>query len=349
MDSTITGIETDPLDNITIVDVAKEAGVSYSTVSRVLNEEAYVKEATRKRVTDAIDSLGYVANQQARSLRGGKSMTIGLIVRTLGSEYIGAIVRGIDSRLIDAGYDLMVYTTHKREMKESQYVQMMTQGMVDGLLLILPRNGDQYLDKLCANKFPHVIIDDSNHNIDSPAVLVDNYNGGYQATTHLLELGHRDIAFITGEISVRAAVERQRGYLAALAEYGLSPHSVVEGDFFQPSGYRAAKKILRAEKRPTAIVASNDSMAFGVVEAANELGIDIPASLSLTGFDDIPQAVAIQPRLTTARQPLKEMGQVAGQMLLDHIKKPDKAVERRVLATEFVVRESSAPADLGTV
>jgi len=330
-------------NHITIVDVAREAGVSYSTVSRVLNNEAYVKETTRERVTDAVNALGYVANQQARSLRGGKSMTIGLIVRNLGSEYMGAIVRGIDSHIVDAGYDLMVYTTHNRVAKEASYAQMMTRGMVDGLLVILPRNGEQYLGRLRAQKFPHVIIDDPGDNADSPAVLVDNYDGAYQITKYLIEQGHRDIALITGEIVIQAATERHRGYLAALEEYGLSPHSVVEGDFFQPSGYRAAKEILSAKKRPSAIIASNDVMAFGVVEAANELGIDIPTELSLTGFDDDPQAVAIQPRLTTVRQPLEEMGRVAAQMVLDYIKTPEKEVERPIFTTELVIRESSSP------
>lgn len=330
---------------VTIVDVAREAGVSYATVSRVVNNEPYVREQTRERVLAAMGRLGYIANRQARSLRGGRSHTVGLLVLDLGTGYIGEIIRGIDAELAAAEYDLLLYTTHRHTAKESAYVTTLTQGLADGLLLVLPQNPAAYLETLRAQSFPYVLIDHRGMDDAAPAVAATNVQGGYDATRYLLSLGHRRIGFITGIMALRCSTDRLAGYQRALAEAGVAPDPtlIVEGDFNQPSGYDAASTLLARPDRPTAIFASNDVMAFGAMEAARVLGLRIPEDVSIVGFDDIPQAASVHPPLTTVRQPLEAMGRVATQMLIAAIESSTQRDERRILPTELLVRSSCQP------
>jgi LacI family transcriptional regulator len=331
--------------NVTIVDVAREAGVSYTTVSRVVNGKGNVKPETRERVVMAMTRLGYVVDQRARSLAGGRSQVIGLLVHDLGTSYIGEVIRGIDAELAAAQYDLLLYTTHRRKMKESAYVVTLTRGLADGLLLVLPRNPGAYLETLRQHRFPHVLIDHRGVDEAAPAVAAANRQGAYGATKYLVELGHRRIGFITGAMDQICAQHRLEGYKAALVDHGLifAPELVYEGDFFQPLGYAGASVLLELPHPPTAIFASNDVSAFGVMEAVQEHGLRIPDDVSVVGFDDIPQAVHVHPPLTTVRQPLVEMGRTATRMLLEYIKDPQRLIERVELPTELVIRQSCRP------
>lgn len=327
---------------VTIIDVAQRAGVSYATVSRVINNETYVKDATRQRVQQALAELGYVANRQARSLRGGRTNMIGLLVRDFGSGYIGEIIRGIDQELGERHYDLLLYTTHGRGQRESDYVATLMRGMVDGLLLVLPRTPEAYLTKLRQAHFPHVLIDHQGIDRAGPAVGATNWQGGYDATTHLINLGHRRIGLITGELGLGCAVDRREGYCAALCAHGLAvdPTLIATGDFTQSAGYNGAKQLLTLASPPTALFASNDMMAFGAMEAIREHGLRIPEDLSILGFDDIPQAAGVHPPLTTVRQPLEAMGRVATQMLFGYLAEPIRTDERIELPTQLVIRNS---------
>lgn len=328
--------------HVTIIDVARRAGVSYATVSRVINNEAYVKEETRQRVLQALVDLNYVANRQARSLRGGRTHMVGLLVRDLGTGYIGEIIRGIDLALGERHYDLLLYTTHGRGRRESDYVATLTRSMVDGLLLVLPRTPEDYLAELRKSRFPHVLIDHQGLDQTGPAVGATNWQGGYDATAYLAGLRHRRIGLITGDLSLGCAVDRNEGYHAALRDCGLpdDPALVVEGDFTQSAGYQKAKELLCLHDPPSAIFASNDVMAFGVMEAARERGLRIPEDLSIVGFDDIPQANSLHPALTTVHQPLEEMGRVATQMLFGYLADPIRTDERIELPTRLVIRNS---------
>lgn len=332
-----------PSENITIFDVANEAGVSYSTVSRVLNNKEHVSPEKRDRVLRAMAQLGYVANIQARTLAGGRSHIVGLLVHGLDTSYIGEIMKGIDNELHHANYDLMLYTTHRRKMKESAYVVKLTRNLVDGLLLVLPRNAEAYLETLRQRRFPHVLVDHQGlPSVDAPSVGATNWQGAYEATSYLIALGHRRIGFITGTMDLGCAQERLAGYKAALEKHGLivAPELIREGDFLQPRGYLCAKELLALAEPPTAIFASNDISAFGVMEAVRDHGLQIPRDISIIGFDDIPQAGSVHPPLTTVRQPLEEMGSIAARMLLTYITEPDKPVERVELPTELVIRQS---------
>lgn len=330
-------------NGVTMMEVARTSGVSYSTVSRVLSGYEFVKKATRDRVMDAVEQLGYVANLQARSLAGGRSRIIGMLVPNLDNGYVGTIMRGIDQELERAKYDLILYTSHRHPGNESVYVSTITNGMTEGLLLIAPLVPTTYMDDLRARNFPYVLIDQADRTENSCVVEATNWQGAYDATRYLSQLGHTRIAFITGALAIRSAVDRLRGYKAALADCDIPVREewVIEGDFQQQTGYETAKRLLQsADPRPTAIFASNDLSAFGAMDAARECGLRIPDDISIIGFDDVPQSSVIYPKLTTIRQPLEQMGQVAAQMLLAQIEDPGHTLQRVALPTQLVIRDS---------
>lgn len=327
---------------VTSLDVARAAGVSSATVSRVLNNKGHVSPETREIVLQAAKRLGYVANQQARSLAGGRSRVIGLLVHGMETSYMGAIVRGIDRVLVDAQYDLMLYTTHYRQDHEADYVAAITRGLADGLLLVLPRDPGAYLESLQQQQFPYMLVDHQGLGDYHRSVGATNIQGSYEATRYLIELGHRRIGFITGPMALGCAVDRLAGYRAAMTDFGLpiDPALICPGQFFQPQGFACAEALFKLPERPTAIVASNDEIAFGVMEAARVHGLSLPKDLSVIGFDDTPRASQVYPQLTTIRQPLEQMGQTAVEMLLELIDDPELVVERITLPTELVIRAS---------
>jgi LacI family transcriptional regulator len=327
---------------VTIMDVAAEADVSYGTVSRVINNSDHVKQETRERVLAAMRHLGYVANRQARSLAGGKTNSVGVLVPDLGTGYIGEIIRGIDSELWLSNLDLILYTTHRTASKEANYVANLAKGMVDGLLLVLPRSPADFIGTLTERNFPFVLIDHQGIGKDCPAVGAANWQGGFTATEYLIKLGHQRIGFITGWKDLGCALDRLDGYRSALRTNHIpdDPKLIYEGTFFQPDGFTGALNLLDLSDPPTAIFASNDVMAMGVMDAVRHKGLRVPDDVSVIGFDDIPQSSLIRPALTTIRQPLEKMGRVATQMLLESLSHPQKNIGRIELPTELIVRDS---------
>jgi LacI family transcriptional regulator len=316
---------------VTIIDVAEEAGVSYATVSRVVNNKPYVKAETRAKVLQAMTRLGYQANLQARSLAGGRSNVIGLLVVDLATQYIGELIHGIDDVLAANQYELMLYTTHRRKVKESAYVNMMARGLADGLLIVLPREPEAYLQWLRLREFPYVLIDQFGIDKSDLSVTATNYQGGYEATKHLIDLGHRRIGIITGWMDMVSACHRLEGYRAALADSSIpyDANLVYEGNFTR-----------------AAIFASNDDTAFGVADAALARNMKVPTELSVVGFDDIPMAASHVPPLTTVRQPLEDIGRSATKMLLNLIQNPDEDQASIVLPTELILRGTTASPSL---
>jgi LacI family transcriptional regulator len=330
---------------VTIHDVARDSGVSYSTVSRVLNGFAFVKEETRAKVLATADKLGYVANMQARSLAGGKTRIIGLVVPGLDNGYIGEIVRGIDEEIAKFNYDLMLYTTRRRVGSEAHYVKTISNGLTDGVILIVPLLDREYLNSLRDHNFPYVVVDQVDPQFHSSVVDSTNWQGAYDATSHLISLGHRRIAFIKGLEPLQSAADRFAGYKAALADHDIyyDETLVTEGDFFNPSGYEAGRRLIEHTPRPTAIFAANDLMALGAMQAIRERGLSIPEDISLIGFDDIPQSAMVHPQLTTVRQPLEQMGRIAVSLLVEQIEQTnsqERTPRRVTLATRLVERES---------
>jgi LacI family transcriptional regulator len=335
-------MEKNQSSEVTIIDIAAEAHVSYATVSRVINNDVHVKQETRDRVLQTMGRLGYVANRQARSLAGGKTNSIGVLVPDLGTGYIGEIIRGIDAELGLSDLDLILYTTHRTASKEANYVANLAKGMVDGLLLVLPRSPADFIGTLTQRNFPFVLIDHQGIGKDCPAVGAANWQGGFTATEYLIKLGHHRIGFITGWMDLGCALDRLDGYRSALRTNHIQEglELIYEGTFFQPDGYTGASILLDLLNPPTAIFASNDVMAMGVMDAVRNKGLRVPDDVSVIGFDDIPQASLIRPALTTIRQPLEKMGRVATQMLLELLSQPQKQNGRIELPTELIVRDS---------
>jgi LacI family transcriptional regulator len=334
--------ENSQTSKVTIVDVATQAHVSYATVSRVINNDVHVKQETRDRVLQTMQRLGYVANRQARSLAGGKTNSVGVLVPDLGTGYIGEIIRGIDAELGLKDLDLILYTTHRTASKEASYVANLARGMVDGLLLVLPRRPADFIGTLTQRNFPFVLIDHHGIGPDCPAVGAANWQGGFTATEYLINLGHRRIGIITGWMDLGCALDRIDGYRSALRVNHIPEESelIYEGTFFQPDGFQGACTLLDLPDPPTAIFASNDVMAMGVIDAVRTRGLRVPQDISVIGFDDIPQASMIHPALTTISQPLEKMGKVATQMLLELLSHPQKKMGRIELPTELIMRES---------
>ena len=329
--------------DVTIRDIAKLSGVSYSTVSRALSGADVVNVATRSRVLEAAERLGYVVNRQARSLAGGGHQVIGLLVHGLESDYFGQILKGVDEALAQANFEMMLFTTHRHRDKEIGHVTRMMSGLTDGLLIVSPEGHQEYIRSLQEKAVPYVLVDVSAAD-EGVTVSATNAKGAYDATHYLLMLGHRRIGFVTGNLNLPVAVQRLEGYRRALEEFDLPFDAglVREGDFRQERGREAALELLSRSPRPTAIFASNDESAFGVLGAAESLGFSVPNELSVVGFDDLPISKHLHPKLTTVRQPIREMGNVAAKLLLEQLRyvQPVASVQ---LPTELVVRASCAP------
>lgn len=333
--------------NVTIVDIAEEVGVSYSTVSRVLNGFDAVKDSTRQRVLEAADRLGYVRNSQARSLAKGRTNVIGVLAQNIdkGYGYTGEILRGVDRELYRANYHLMMFTSRRYVEQEKVFVETIASSLTDGVILIAPLLPSNYIEYLHERKFPYVLLDQSDNTYSSPIVECTNWQGAYDATSHLIELGHRRIAFIEGLTNIQSAIDRHDGYRVALADNNLQyiPEIVVQGDFSHASGYQAAKQLLTLSKAPTAIFASNDVEAIGAIEAIRESGLRIPEDISIVGFDDIPIASIMFPKLTTVQQPLEQMGSISARLLLEQVENPQNPPRRITLSTQLIKRESTGP------
>ena len=336
----------------TIFDVARVSGVSYSTVSRVVNGHAYVRESTRQRVQAAMVELGYVAHVTARALASGRTQAVGLLAQEIDNPFFSVVIKGIDQEVSVAGYDLLLCTTHSRREKEAEYVARLSHGMVDGLLIVLPTLLPEYVAQLRAQRYPFVLID---HDSEAPGCNVinaANRAGTRAGITYLVELGHRRIGFISGRPDVGATHERFAGYQDALLEAGLplDDDIVVEGDFLEARGYAAAAELLSLGRPPTAIFASSDVAALGVLAAARDAGLQVPRDLSVLGFDDIVEASYLGAALSTVRQPLREMGRMAVQRLMSLLADPLQPAVRTVMDTELVIRQTTAqPSDISSV
>ncbi len=261
----------------------------------------------------------------------------------LDNGYVGTITQGIEQALAGTNYDLMLYTSHHHPGKESIYVKAIANGLTDGLLLIAPLVPTTYLDALREQNFPYVLIDQADASDNSSVVESTNWQGAYEATRYLCQLGHTRIAFIKGERAVRSAADRLRGYTAALADCNLPIREelMVEGDYQQQTGYETTKRLLQsADPLPTAIIAANDLSAFGAMDAIREFGLRIPDDISIIGFDDVPQASFVYPKLTTVRQPLEQMGRIAVKLLLEQIEDQSRPPQRVALATQLIIRDS---------
>lgn len=328
----------------TIRDVAREAEVSIATVSRVLNESGPVRQATRERVLAAATRLRYSPSSAARSLITRQTKTLGVLLPDLYGEFFSELIRGIDRAAREAGYHILVSTSHNERAEVEAALQAM-RGRVDGLIVMVPERGVDELAATLARPLPTVLlnqrtVDGGPHN----RIVVDNEGGARAVVGYLVDAGHRRIALIGGPSANSDAEARRRGYRAALESAGLPLRAELEvaSDFTEAGGYAAAQRLLALPERPSAVFAANDAMAIGALNALMEAGLAIPRDISLAGFDDIPMARYLHPALTSVRVPIQELGYQATTRLLQLLAHGmDESAWDVVLPTELVVRASS--------
>jgi LacI family transcriptional regulator len=334
------------MSRTTIDDVAAAAGVSIKTVSRVLNDEPGVRSETRGRVREAIATLRYRPSLPARSLAGKRSNLLGLVYANPSANYVFDVQNGAMARCRDAHLRLFIQSCNDLgDDTVEEILAMIDQTHVDGLVVTPPLSSDQALiDALEKRRLPFVRLapDDVSHG--GPCVMMDDEAAARQMTEHLIGLGHRRIGFVAGHPEHPSSRLRQKGYRAALDAAGLSFDQPVEQGYNDTaSGCEAGRGLLAGADRPTAIFASNDDMAAGVVQAAHELGLDVPRDLSVAGFDDSQIASIVWPALTTIRQPAYEMAFAAAGLLIDVVR-GRAAPPVTELAYTLVERGSTAPA-----
>ncbi|HEV7237200.1 MAG TPA: LacI family DNA-binding transcriptional regulator [Ktedonobacteraceae bacterium] len=312
----------------TIDDIARLAGVSRTTVSRVLNHKPDVDAATREHVLRIIHEQNFVPSSTASGLAGGRSRLIGMLIPAWAWPIIPDLTRGIVEMVKQTPYDLVLYSINDEDLERdrSEVInRLLATQLTAGLLAIFPDHVSQQLTRLYKQGFPLVIIDDQEVQT-TPWVGADNTTGAYKAVRHLISLGHRRIAHIQGPKEYLVSHDRYQGYRQALLEEGITPDAdlVLEGDFLPPSGRICASKFfeLPLEKRPTAIFAASDEMAYGVISAAEEYGLSIPRDVALVGFDDDAHSMHTRPALTTVKQPFFEMGQRGIELLLSQLDIP---------------------------
>jgi LacI family transcriptional regulator len=329
----------------TIRDVARAAGVSVATVSRALTGSGPVSEATRQRIRAAADALRYAPNASARSLVSSRTSTVGFLLPDLYGEFFSEVIRGADLAARARGYHLLVSSTHDgREEIEAALHAM--RGRVDGLLVMAPNLDGAQLAAELPGRLPVVLLNAAPELTGVDAVAVDSHGGARAMMRHLLDAGHRRIAFIDGAAGSHDAAERRRGWRAALADAGIEPPPAWElpGDFTEASGYDAARALVAAHDtatRPTAVFAANDAMAIGAISALREAGLDVPADVAVVGFDDIPMARYVSPPLTSVHVAIPELGARAVARLVDALGAGDaRAPCRELLPATLVVRAS---------
>jgi LacI family transcriptional regulator len=337
------------LTSITITDVAALAGVSIKTVSRVLNSEPNVRDGTRERVLSAVNKLNYKPNLAARALAGSRSYLIGLYYDNPSPGYIADLQRGAMSACRKAGYHLLVEQIDgEKERWRPRVESLLDQVKVDGVILAQPVcDRGAVLDVLEERNAPFVRIAPAGDWDRGPYVYMNDRQAAYDMTDHLLSLGHRRIGFIRGHPEHSATQQRYLGFAQAMAAADQSPDPALVqwGSFTFRSGVGAAERLLNRPVKPTAIFASNDDMALGVMAVANRMQLNVPRDLSVAGFDDSPIAQVVWPQLTSIRIPVAEMAEAAANILI-HKRLQQQAPAARLLDFELMLRGSVGPASL---
>jgi LacI family transcriptional regulator len=336
----------------TISDVAQLAGVSAMTVSRVISNSGYVKETTRNRVEMAISQLGYVPNALARQLRSKRTKTLALVLSDISNPYFTTIAHGVEEVASHRGFTVILGNTNESGREEARYLRVLVERQVDGVILVPARSSGASLRLLETHRIPVVVVDRRVTAREIDEVRADSVAGARALTEHLLALGHRWIAVLTGRRAISTATDRVAGCRRALREAGLAlDEAFVHYGIFnfgsgnQADGYRMARDVLEAgSPRPTAIFAANNFIAYGAIRALHEAGLRVPEDMSVVAFDDLPPEWVPDPFLTVAVQPAYEIGRTAATLLLDRASgERCGPAEQVVFPVEIHVRRSSAP------
>ena len=324
---------------VTLEMVAQAAGVSPSTVSRILNGTAVVSADKKAAVDQAIASLGFIPNPVARGLAGGRTLSVGVLTQSIDSPFYGVALRGIEETLGAAGYSPLFVSGHWNAAEEARCIEVLRSRRVDGIIVLTGRLSDQAL-RQHAKALPIVV---TGRNLKAPGLFslnFDNHEGARLATEHLLALGHRRIAFIAGDERHPDASQRLRGYRSALqaAKLPFVPALVLPGQYHEDSGRQAIEQLLARGEAFSAVFAANDQMAFGAALALHRRGLQVPEDVSLVGFDNLAGALYAVPPLTTVHQPAFELGQLAAGAMLQML--AGQTPTAQLPAPHMIVRES---------
>lgn len=330
----------------TIKQVAEQAGVSVATVSRVANGSGYVSAAVRERVEAAMRALNYQPSALARGLRRQQTRTIGLLLPQMNQPFFSTLACAVERTLFAADYRTLICSSEENAAKEAAYIDILLGERVNGVILVPQGQDPEGVNRLLQANIPVVLVDRDLPDLPLSRVLSDNFGGAYAGTFHLLTLGHERIATISAPADNRTAQARVAGVRQALQDFGTAanPDLLLGGSLSEfEVGYQAGLHLLECPEPPSAVFALTDVVAVGVLHAAAQLGLALPADLSVIGFDDVPLATYVIPALTTIAQPIYALGQTAVEILLRRLRQPDAPPETVTLPTRLVIRSSTAP------
>lgn len=331
---------------ITIADVAARAGVSKTTVSRVLNAKGELDATTAARVRQVIAEMGYVPSSRAVGLARGRTRIAGVLVPSLTWPWMGEVLQGIVDVVEAQSYGLLLFTCNRGDDSMRQFATQVSAKSFDGLLVIEPEGTLDYIEGLHARGLPVVMIDDRGQTPRFPSVATTNRHGAGDAARHLIGLGRRHPVVITGPERFGCTQERLEGFSKAYADAGshIPEEHVLISDFTHEGGRLAVKHVLEGGSTFDAVFAHNDLSAAGAIQALREAGLGVPSDVAVVGFDDIPLAAHMEPALTTVHQPMREMGEAAARMLLSYFEGKPLPDARQVIPTTLTIRNSTDPA-----
>ena len=340
------------MGKLTVEQIAKLSGVSRSTVSRVINNHPNVKPHVRQRVMEVIAETGYYPNPAARSLASQRSGIIGLVipraVQSLFTDpYYPRLMQGVAQACNANDYTLSLFLFHTEDEEQKLYPRVLRNGLIDGLIVSASQIGDPLISQLIDNCVPFVMVGRPNDLPGVSFVNVDNAVSAYTAISHLIRLGYKRIATITGPLNTTVGLDRRQGYLDALNDRNRSMDErlIVEGDFTELGGYAAMQQLI--PHQPDAVFIASDTMAFGALRALREAGLSVPDDVAVMGFDDLPTSALTDPPLTTIRQPIRRVGAQAVETLIDILANGPEPPRRIALTTELIIR-SSCPSEMIT-
>jgi DNA-binding LacI/PurR family transcriptional regulator len=339
----------------TLSDIAATVGVTPMTVSRVINRNGYVSDETRQKVLQAVKEMNYRSNGLARNLKRQRTDTIGLVLGDISNPYSTELARAVKQACSVRGYNVFVCISEHNAKEDIAAFESLANHSVDGIIVASRANnaGNEHLRGIVENNVPVVVIGRDFQHESVDYISADNLNGGFQATQHLIDLGHERIGFIGATLSSKNDLKRLQGYLSALEQHDIPVDerlitgrkeavTDVPGYSTEEIGYEGMKRLLSIPNRPTAVFARNDFTAIGAMTAIKEARLKIPEDIAIVGFDDIPLAIHVSPSLSTVRQPLRRQGQIAAELLLRRIENEETpAREEHILDCELIVREST--------
>jgi LacI family transcriptional regulator len=326
--------------NVTIQQVAQKAGVSTATVSRVLNNSDLVSDKLKSRVRQTIEELGYHPNRAARHLRAGYVRKVGVLFADISNPFFTSVLTGIEATLQQADYILVLGNSNEDPRIETLHLNAFLEEGVAGIILSPTSTSKGRYQHILQAGIPMLTIDRVIEELKIDTVTINNIEAAYQATTHLINLGHKDVAFISGPENMFTAHYRKIGYLQAMKDAGNLLPRIQIGNFRQEGGYKAMQALLDSPGYPSALLVANNLMTLGALQSIHEHHLAIPKNIALVGFDDMPWVTSLQPPLTVIAQPTFEMGRIAARLLLDRIRIPDNPIQRINLETQLIVRRS---------